>query len=395
MAFAGQNKKGGKVTDFMDGAKVIANIQFDNIFKTLFSKTSGGNGFKGAVSTLICLAQSLTPGEVAQITAIWFKNFHPVTLKTPDFVIPPHAVSPTLIEMTAAAHTAEKEDLQYYFQDEKTSAKAGAWSSDSHYTDFKAVPDHIYSYRFKVRDNFGNVSRFSAARTVSTSQAQFEVTNFDFSRQADTSNIASGNSNWSGVVGAQQAGANDNIYVADQLLTLKSKGSNWDGNLPYGPFIYKTIAGDFIAETEVADLSGYKERTVKGNNDVGLMARKAITLASENTPEALLQNSLFPAWNCGNLFTNFQSGQRMQTNTQGGWNFGRYLQIQRSGNIFSIRFSADGKIWNDIPGSPIKRDDLNGFPLQVGLFQSTYGPQEGFGTFRSFKITQEKKASAK
>jgi hypothetical protein len=387
-----RTKKGGEVTDFIDGVKVIAHIQFDNVFKTLFPKTSRGNGFKGAVNTLTCLARSLTPGEVGHITAIWFKNFHTVILKKPYFVTPPHAVSPTLIEMTAADDAA---DLQYYFQNEKMNAAVEAWSSNPHFTDFNAVPDHIYTYRFKVRDNFGNVSQFSAARMVSTAQVQFEVTNFDFSKQAHPSNIAAGNSNWSGVVGALLAGANGSICFADKLLTLRSKGSNWDGNPPYGPFIYKTVSGDFIAETEIADLSGYKERAVKGNNDVGLMVRKARTSASEKTPEALLQNSLFPAWNCGNLFTNFQSGQRMQTNTQGGWNFSRYLQIQKSGNLFFIRFSADHKIWHDMPGSPVTRDDLNGLPLQVGLFQSTYGPQEGFGSFSNFNIIQEKKAGTK
>ncbi|WDF55840.1 family 43 glycosylhydrolase [Mucilaginibacter sp. KACC 22063] len=390
-----RTKKGGELTDFMDGSKVIANAQFNYVFKTLFSKNSRGNGFKGALSTLTCLNQSLTPGEAGRITDIWFRNFYPVILKTPDFITPPHAVSPTWIEMTAAAHAGENNNLQYYFQDEHASTQEGTWSSDPHYTDFNAVPDHIYSYRFKVKDNFGNVSRFSAAHSVSTSEAHIGLTNFDFSTKADTAAIAARNRDWSGLTGAHQGGACGSVYFTDKLLTLKSKGSNWDGNSPSGPFIYKMIFGDFIAETEIADLSGYQERIVKGNNDAGLMVRKPKTNADENIPEALLQNSILPAWNCGNLFTNFQSGERLQTNTRSGWNFSKYLQIQRSGNTFFIRLSADGKSWKDMPGSPVKRDDLNGLPLQVGLFQSTYGPQEGFVTFRCFKIIQEKKSSSK
>ncbi|RKR80482.1 concanavalin A-like lectin/glucanase superfamily protein [Mucilaginibacter gracilis] len=385
-----RTKQSGEVTYFLDGVKVIANSRIDDLFKTLFANTSKGKGFKYAISTLTCLAQSLTTSDIRQITDIWFKNIHPVNLNPPYFVIPPHAVSPTLIEMTAAADTEGKQDLQYYFQDETNNALSEEWRDDPHYTNFTVVPDHIYAYRFKVKDNFGNVSRFSDAFTVSTSQMQFNVTNFDFSTQTDTTNIAAGNSSRSGATGLHQAGPAGSVYLADKSLILKSKGSNWDGNQPYGPFIYKTIAGDFIAETEVADLSGFKEKAVRGNNDVGLMVRKAVTSDGKNTQEALLQNSLFPAWNCGNLFTNLQSGQRIQTNTQSGWNFNRYLQIQRSGNTFYIRSSADGRIWRDMPGSPVSRTDLDTLSLQVGLFQSSYGPQEGFGSFKSFKIIQKK-----
>ncbi|MGF7073060.1 hypothetical protein [Mucilaginibacter sp. R-33] len=35
------------------------------------------------------------------------------------------------------------------------------------------------------------------------------------------------------------------------------------------------------------------------------------------------------------LFTYFQPGRRVQTNTQDGWSFNKYLQIPRSGNLLS------------------------------------------------------------
>ena len=117
------------------------------------------------------------------------------------------------------------------------------------------------------------------------------------------------------------------------------------------------------------------------------MVRVANSLA---TTEQVLQNSIFPAWNVGNLLTNFVDGNRQQLNTQSGWNYNKYLQIQRDGNLFYLRTSKDKINWIDLPGSPVLRNDLDQKEVQVGLYQCTYGPVKGFGSFSNFSLVLSK-----
>jgi hypothetical protein len=102
-----------------------------------------------------------------------------------------------------------------------------------------------------------------------------------------------------------------------------------------------------------------------------------------------LQNSIFPGWGIGNMVTSLDSRDRVQTNNQTAWNFYKYLQVQRSGNLFYLRASSDGISWKELPGSPVLRNDMER-KLQVGLFHATYGKQSGYGTFDNFRIIQPK-----
>jgi hypothetical protein len=180
------------------------------------------------------------------------------------------------------------------------------------------------------------------------------------------------------------------IEASNNQLKLISQATNWDGNSPYGPFLYKEVKGNFVAEVIVTDVSGLAAKKVAGNNEVGLMARLPLdtSVAGRRPQLQLLQNAIFPAWNVGNLFTNFQNGRREQNNIQSSWNFNKYLQIQRDGNLFYARTSSDGINWIDLPGSPVLRNDLDGKSVQVGLYQSTYGPAEAYGVFSNFKLIQ-------
>ncbi|HEX8019237.1 MAG TPA: glycoside hydrolase family 43, partial [Mucilaginibacter sp.] len=248
--------------------------------------------------------------------------------------------------------------------------------------------DKNYTYSFKVKDNYGNVSLKAKALPVSTSSALFHVVKDQFTVNRDLAGDGTAGTIWNGLIGGgdKQEGK---AFTGDNVLTLESKGSNWDGNLPYGPFLYSNVAGDFVAEVEITDVSGLKEKKVAGNSDMGLMVRKAKQPGTEGS-ENLIQNSIFPAWNCGNMLTNYKTGDRMQTNTQTGWNYNRYLQIQKSGDMFYMRSSNDGIHWADLPGSPVSRPDLNDGALQIGLYHSTYGPHRSYVKFRDFKLTTKR-----
>jgi len=172
-------------------------------------------------------------------------------------------------------------------------------------------------------------------------------------------------------------------------LILESKKTFWDGTKPQGPFLYKNVTGDFVAEAVIEDVSGLAEKKPAGNNDCGLMVRVADTaLAGEG--EDLIQLSVFPAWNVGNMFTNFNFPARTQEGNASGWLFDKYLRIERIGNVFHARTSANGNSWKEMRGSPVERPDLDGLSLQIGLFQSTYGEGTAWGKFSEFRLFRRK-----
>jgi hypothetical protein len=46
--------------------------------------------------------------------------------------------------------------------------------------------------------------------------------------------------------------------------------------------------------------------------------------------------------------------------------------------------------WVEMPSSPVLRTDLNGKAVQIGLYQSTYGPGQAYGVFSDFKLIERK-----
>ena len=81
---------------------------------------------------------------------------------------------------------------------------------------------------------------------------------------------------------------------------------------------------------------------------------------------------------CGNSRPQYPRGN--------GWDYDPYLQIERTGDIFTIRTSQDGKSWTDMPGSPINAPQLNGKKLKVGLYQTTYTDNKSWVSFDEFDL---------
>jgi regulation of enolase protein 1 (concanavalin A-like superfamily) len=357
---------------------------------SLYIGSSGNKSFSGGIAGLIVYKRALADDEIKTLTSTWLQNLHPPAGAVLDFKQAPGALSPQMIGMEAGHDDQDKaNDLQYYFTNlnSSVSAKVNSWTDNPYYIDYGLAPDKQYRYSYKIRDIFGNVTGNSMVAMAGTDLSLFSIYADDFSKEKDYLLTGTQGSVWDGLIGKGDKQTAAKITAgSNNALRMESQGTNWDGNTPYGPFLYRNVKGDFTVEVEVTDVSGLAEKKVAGNNEAGLMVRAANDITGGNAGEKLLQNGIFPAWNVGNIFTNYADGDRRQTNIQSAWNFNRYLQIQRSGNLFYVRTSTDNISWVDLPGSPVLRTDLANKDVQVGLYQCTYGPKSAFGSFSNFKL---------
>lgn len=295
---------------YVDGVLVSTMSNADKLIGALLL----GDGFNGAIANLVFFKHGLSSTEIKQLSLSWKQNFHQPVAGSFAFKTVPTAVTSGMIEMEAPEYASVKSNLQYDFINEADSSKSSGWQANPHYISYGLKPDKNYSYSFKVKDNYGNVSPKTAPLPVNTSSALFNVVTDGFPVKKDFVVDGTTGTIWNGLISGGDK-QEDKVFISDSVLTLESKGSNWDGNLPYGLFLYHNVSGDFVAEVEVTDVSGLKEKKVAGNSDMGLMVRKAKQPGTDGS-ENLIQNSIFPAWNCGNMLTNFKAGDRMQTNTQ-------------------------------------------------------------------------------
>lgn len=246
------------------------------------------------------------------------------------------------------------------------------------------TPNRDYLARFKLKDRFGNVSPYGKTMKISTRNHHFSYFHDGFDKRYDYVQEGVKDSGWDGLEGA---GADSvQLLVDEKGLLLASAKTAWDGQGTKGPFLYKEIAGDFLVEVEVGDMSGLGNRKAIGANEIGLMVRAANGAVPQG--ETLLQSGVMLGWGVGNIVTALSRGRRAQQTLGSGWDFYPYLQIQRSGNTFFVRGSKEGKNWSELPGSPYVLPGLAGAPVQVGIYHSRYGDDAGFGRFGGFRLYQ-------
>jgi len=332
-----------------------------------------------AVSNLEIRDKALSASACADEFRFWKQ-----TIGKPDatvtFSTEPLAMAPNLLVMSANKPDLPGTRFDYYFKKEGDDDDTGRWIESASFFNFAVEPEQRYAYSVKARDNFGNVTLLSQPAKVSTDTSLFLIKkqNGDMNSTVVNPKVLSGTS-WDGLLGkadtiAQQAG----------VLKMVSHNSMWDGSAETGPFAYQLIKGNFVAEVELADMIGLAQKKAYGANEAGLMVKAA------DGKQKFVQNGIMPGWGVGNIVTNFDSGERKQTNNLSGWSFYRHLQIQKLGNTFFLRGSKDGKHWTDLPGSPMKRPDLENVALQVGVYHASYGDAAGYGAFRNFTLIQRK-----
>jgi hypothetical protein len=155
--------------------------------------------------------------------------------------------------------------------------------------------------------------------------------------------------------------------ILNGVLRITSTAAGWSDQWNTGPFLYKIIEGDFVAQVEVVSADYWWHAMG------GLMARVP-------NPDGVGENenwvylNYFPLYNVGNNIRNTINGA--STEMQSPWRgfpADPYLRLQRSGNTFFFYTSPDGETWTSLPGleDGVVRDDMPA-ELQVGIFQANF-----------------------
>lgn len=185
---------------------------------------------------------------------------------------------------------------------------------------------------------------------------------------------------------------NDINGVADASLSregqlyLESTNSVWaEPWSPLGLMLYKIVAGDFVATVKVTDYAGDVDSWVYHNSG-GLMVRN-VENSDAGPGEDWVSLDYFPIWSCGNFVRSANDGARTENGHNGlQWDLYPWLQIERTGNIFHFRVSADGVTWQEMAASPLERKDFDGLPVQIGLHHAVFSDSVGYIAFDEFSI---------
>ena len=355
-------------------------------FVTIGKKYGEGQAFKNSMHSLALYDLPLTADEVADIykkgipdSPLLAESQDMNDLKSLQSFLSVRAVSSSIVRLGMKMDTNEF-GLSFSFEN-LTTGKQSGWINDFEYFDTSLQPGKKYSYRVRVKDTFGNIKEFDQVE-VSTDENQFQVIYDDFSKQYDFVKAADKKGIWDGLSGYQ---LDEVSALTDQgQLMIKSAGRNFQ--LPgrdNGPFLYKEVDGDFLAEVEIVDFSGMKEKKGVSFNEGGLMV--ALREATTRGGQELIHLGTFPYYNVGNILTLLSHG-RIQYKNDKGWDLERFLQVERSGNRFYFRTSTDGAHWTNMPGSPIVYSVSPDQKIKLGLYQVTYTPEEGYVAFDNFKL---------
>ena len=211
----------------------------------------------------------------------------------------------------------------------------------------------------------------------------------DFSTPQDYAGGTNGTI-WHGVANAGNAVSLASGDLVPGRLRIQAADSvGWEAGKANAPFLYMNVSGDFDARVQVS-------AQTRGEYNVGaLMARLAAPSANGRPGEDYIS-----------LNSNGFGGSSISTrilhdgsqNDSGGANataYPRVLRLTRTGNIFRAYISVDGSEWSVVNwggvrgrriGAELVREDLEGLPLQVGLWQGAFSYSGHTVDFDDFSI---------
>jgi regulation of enolase protein 1 (concanavalin A-like superfamily) len=214
--------------------------------------------------------------------------------------------------------------------------------------------------------------------------------NFDIPRNYLVEGV--GGTIWDGFIGK---GPYESVDVMDASITSpgvlrieSTNGAWWEPFPPngtLGPLLYKVVEGDFVATVYIAGYEGDPDNAIYWNVG-GLMARVG-NLDLAGPSEDYVAVLYCPPDGIGIEVDVEDNGVwTWWTDDGSGWNADKWLQLERKGNDFYVRSSANGSNWTTLSDMPISRPDMEGIPLQVGIFQTTYNGGSGYVEFDNFTL---------
>lgn len=195
---------------------------------------------------------------------------------------------------------------------------------------------------------------------------------------------------WHGVINAKSSLLLDANTSTPGLLHMKTPSyKGWAADRNNAPFLYMNVAGDFDARVQVMD------QTSGDYSVAALMARLGGSAANDSIGENYM------SVNSNRFGSNWLQARTLQDGGQndsiGSTNslYPRHLRLTRESNTFRTFESTDGINWKALNwgglrgaliGVDLVRDDLDGLPLQVGLWQGSFSNSGHTADFDNFSI---------
>jgi hypothetical protein len=168
--------------------------------------------------------------------------------------------------------------------------------------------------------------------------------------------------------------ADANTTTAGELH-FESANGGYTGNMNDGLLLYVNVDGNFVAEVQATSASS------ANYNGVGLIARLADPAADGDAGEDWVYLT-YDGWMSRNLVRSADNNVVTETSHSRQ----QFLQMERSGDDIILRSKANAvDSWSDL--TTVTRADLNGLPLQVGIWQGSFSGSLSSGTLDNFSLT--------
>ncbi|HKW29897.1 MAG TPA: hypothetical protein VJT54_11210, partial [Verrucomicrobiae bacterium] len=189
----------------------------------------------------------------------------------------------------------------------------------------------------------------------------------------------------------------DANITAASTLTLQTTGTAWENADDDGFYLFKVVPGDFSLSVHV--VSPFNNA---GYNTAGLQAR---AFAAGGDPYGGSENFVswtrFDEYNFANYLRSEVSGGVAQINPGDYPNTNYWLRIDRvrGTNFLFYQKATKAGAWQletfpaPVSGTVLRRPDLAGLPLQVGIIHATFNGQLGV-QFTDFSLTESNVAFA-
>lgn len=358
---------------------------------TLGSSMDGGNKFSGYLHSLQFYDKSFTDEEVKAAYMEKSDTEDKITFSS-ELSVSARPLSPSLVSISVTEKNGEPIEsglLTFSYgitsnpkSDECVYGEPTNSSSVIISTDGKKQQKCFV----KIADDSGDFSRIQTA-VLNLSDDTFKHFGDDASKSVDyLSNYK--DCGWDGVLFGENAGKDIAVKSNNGAVVLSSSNTNFTADKSQnGILLYKEIEGDFFMQGVVADIDGSGKHSTPAYNEGGIMV---LDDSDADAGQRIVHLGVFPNYNCGNMLTVLTRHSRPQYPNGSGWNYDKYLQIERVGDLFHACTSKDGREWREMPGSPVRCPQMNGKKLKVGLYQTTYSANSSWVSFDDFNLWQKK-----